>query len=91
MRTTIDLDPALLERAKRLALGEQRTLSALLNEALVAYLSSRRVSAKDSAFELIVRGTSGGRFPNPAALAELQNEEDAALLAGRRPKNRAAS
>ena len=91
MRTTVDLDAGLLERAKRLALGERRTLSALVNEALVAYLSSRRVSAKDSTFELITRGTPGGRFPSPAALAELQDDEDAAPLVGPRTKNRAAS
>ena len=91
MRTTVDIDPALLERAKRLALGEQRTLSALVNEALVAYLSSRRLSAKDSAFELITRGKAGSPFPSPAILADLQDEEDAAPLAGRGAKRRAAS
>ncbi len=70
MRTTIDLDSRLLERAKRRAAGEGRTLGALVNEALGAYLGSRRAVELDVPFELLVRGRPGGRFPTPAEIAQ---------------------
>ena len=81
MRTTVDLDPALLETAKRLASKEQRTLSAVLGEALAAYLGTRRQSSKDPPFELLVRGKPRGRFPTAADLASLEDEEDMSALA----------
>lgn len=80
MRTTVDLDEALIERAKRLALKESRTVSALVNAALAAYLGARRESLKDSPFELIVRGNSGARFPTPAEIASAEEEDDRAAL-----------
>jgi hypothetical protein len=40
VRTTVDLDETLLDRAKRLARKEGRTLGAVLNNALGAYLGS---------------------------------------------------
>jgi hypothetical protein len=52
MRTTVDLDPGLLETAKRLASKEHRTLSAVLGDALAAYLGIRRQASKDPPFEL---------------------------------------
>jgi hypothetical protein len=91
MRTTIDLDARLLERAKRLAVGERRTLSAVVNDALVAYLGSKRATAKDPPFELLVRGKPKGRFPTPAEVAALEDEEDIARLALPRKGRRAAS
>ena len=80
MRTTVDLDPGLLETAKHLASKEQRTLSAVLGDALAAYLGARRQTAKDPPFELLVRGTPRGRFPTAAALAALEDEEDVSAL-----------
>ena len=76
----MDLDPTVLERAKRLAQSEARTLGSVLNDALAAYLAKRRASAKDPPFELIVRGNPGARFPGPAKIAAVEDEEDMAGL-----------
>ena len=76
MRTTVDLDAAILERAKRLALKDGRTLSAVVNGALAAYLGSRKGSNKDEPFELIVRGKPGGRFPTPVDIADAEESDD---------------
>jgi predicted transcriptional regulator len=81
MRTTVDLDSRLLERTKRLATEEGRTLSAVLGDALTAYLASRRRAAVDSPFELLVRGEPRGRFPTPAEITAIEEEEDMAALA----------
>ena len=65
MRTTVDIDDALLERAKRLALKEKQTLGAVVGQALAAYLGSRKAADKDPPFQLLVRGKAGARFPPP--------------------------
>jgi predicted transcriptional regulator len=80
MRTTVDIDEAVLDRAKRLASSEKRTLGALVSEAVAAYVAVRRKPTKDAPFELIVRGTQRGRFPTPAELAAAQDEEDLGSL-----------
>jgi hypothetical protein len=80
MRTTVDLEKALLERAKKLALKEGRSLSALSNHALTAYLGARKGPTNDPAFKLIVRGKPGGRFPTPAEVAAAEEDEDIASL-----------
>jgi hypothetical protein len=81
VRTTVDLDPALLERAKRLALAEHRTLGAVLGDALAAYIGSRRLAAKDPPFEVMVRGKSEARFPSQVVVASIEDEEDTVALA----------
>jgi predicted transcriptional regulator len=91
MRTTVDLDSHLLEPAKRLALKEQRTLSAVISDALAAYLASRRQSSKDVAFELLVRGNPRGRFPAAADIAAAEDEDDIAALGLRKGRTRASS
>jgi hypothetical protein len=90
MRTTVDIDKVLLERAKRLTLKEGRTLSGLVNSALAAYLGARRDSAKDPAFELIVRGKPDGRFPTPTEIAATEEAEDVASLGIPKAGTRAA-
>jgi hypothetical protein len=76
MRTTIDLDVSLIQRAKRLALKERQTLSAIVNEALAIHLGSKRSAAPcDPPFELIVRGKKQGKFPSAATLLQIENEE----------------
>jgi hypothetical protein len=80
MRTTVDLDPVALERAKRLAQRENRTLGSVLSEALAAYVSKRRDAEADPPFELIVRGSPGARFPSPGEIARVEEEEDLAAL-----------
>lgn len=80
MRTTVDIDPAVLERAKKLAHSERRTLGSVLSDALAAYLGRRLASAKNPPFELLVRGNARSRFPTPEELLALDEEEDAARL-----------
>jgi hypothetical protein len=79
VRTTVDIDDRILERAKRHAASTGQTLGAVVSKALGAYLSSRR-SREDPPFELIVRGRPGGRFPSPEELARVADEEDIAAL-----------
>jgi len=81
MRTTVDLDEALLERAKRAAAGESRTLGAVLNDALRAYLTGRKAVAREEPFELIVCGQPGGRFPSAQEIERILDDEDVASLA----------
>lgn len=80
MRTTVDIDEALLERAKRLALKEKQTLGAVVGQALAAYLGTRRQAEKDSPFELIVAGSARGRFPTPAEIAAVEEEDEVRAL-----------
>ena len=81
MRTTVDIDDALLERAKRLALKEKQTLGAVVGQALAAYLGSRRQAGKDPPFELIVAGSARERFPTLAEIAAVEEEDEAQSLA----------
>lgn len=90
MRTTVDIDPAVLERAKKLAFSERRTLGSVLSDALAAYLGKRRSTSKDPAFELLVRGRPRGRFPTADELLAVDEEEDAARLRIPGTKRRAA-
>src|SRR5262249_46774287 len=80
MRTTVDLDDVLLERAKRLALSEGKTLSSVVGEALAAYVGKRRSQAADPPFELIVRGSPQDRFPSAAEIAAVEEPEEMAAL-----------
>lgn len=80
MRTTVDIDDALLERAKRLALKERQTLGAVVGQALAAYLGSRRQVEKDPPFQLIVAGSAQGRFPSPAEIATVEEEDEIRAL-----------
>jgi predicted transcriptional regulator len=90
MRTTVDIDDGLLERAKRLALKEKRTLAAVVGQALAAYLSSRRAAAVDPPFELLVRGKVGARFPTAEEVLLADEDDDRKALAIPSVKRRAA-
>jgi hypothetical protein len=90
MRTTVDIDPCLLARAKRLAAAQRRTLGAVLGDALTAYLDARGTAAADSPFELLVRGDPKGRFPTLADIAAAQERGDVAALGIPRKTWRAA-
>jgi hypothetical protein len=81
MRTTVDIDEALLERAKRLALKEKQTLGVVVSQALAAYLGTRRQAEADPPFELIARGEPQGRFPSPAEIAAIEEQEELRGLA----------
>jgi hypothetical protein len=90
MRTTVDIDDALLERAKRLALKEQRSLGAVLGQALAAYLSSRKVADRDPPFELLVRGKAGARAPSAEEVQLAEGDGERKSLAIPKLKRRAA-
>ncbi len=83
MRTTIDLDTPLLERAKRRASSQGRTLSQLVREAVTSYLASRP-SEDEEPFELVVCGEAGGYAPTPREMAAALEEDDARLAPPRR-------
>ena len=89
MRTTVDIDEGLLERAKRLALKENRTLGAVVGQALAAYLDSRKAVEKDPPFQLLVRGKAGGRFPTADEILLVEDNEDREALAIPKLKRRA--
>jgi len=80
MRTTVDLDPSVLERAKRLALSEGKTLGAVLNEALAAYLGKRKQVAKDPPFDLLVCGSSRGHSPSAEELLAVEEDDELEAL-----------
>jgi hypothetical protein len=85
MRTTVDLDPAVLEQAKRLARQQNRTLGSVVSDALAAYVSKRPKRSTDPPFELIVRGKPGARFPSFEEIEQVEREEDVSAL--RIPRN----
>jgi predicted transcriptional regulator len=89
MRTTVDIDDGLLERAKRLALKEKQTLGAVVSQALAAYLSSRKAADQDPPFQLLVRGKAGARFPTAEEIAQVEEDEDREALAIPKLKRRA--
>lgn len=76
MRTTIDLDAPLLERAKRRAVRQGQTLSQFVREAVSTYLAER-ARADDEPFELVTCGEPGGYAPTPAEMAAALEEDDA--------------
>jgi predicted transcriptional regulator len=91
MRTTVDIEDALLDRAKRLALKEKQTLAAVVSAALAAYLGSRRLASKDPPFEPLVRGSARGRFPTNAELLAAEEDDEVRSLGIPNVKSRAAS
>ncbi|HEX7670865.1 MAG TPA: hypothetical protein VF395_14820 [Polyangiaceae bacterium] len=90
MRTTVDLDERLFERAKRLALEEKKSLSGVVGDALAAYLGVRRQAAKDPPFELISFDTADGRFPSAGEVIAVEEEEERTALGIPRAGKRAA-
>jgi hypothetical protein len=90
MRTTVDLEAAVLERAKRLALAEGKTLGSVVNDALVAYLGRRKLVTKEPPFELLVRGSPRARFPSPAEVSAVEEEEELEALRVPAGKRRAS-
>ena len=75
MRTTVDLEEDLLRAAKALAREGGVTLSAVVREALRAFLDAQRCR-RGEAFELIEAGSPDGRCPSPAEVAASLEEQD---------------
>jgi hypothetical protein len=80
VRTTIDLPPSVLSRAKRLAAERGTTLSAVVTDALASHLRSAPQHTRPQPFELIVRGRAGARFATPAEIEAIADDEDRAAL-----------
>lgn len=76
MRTTVDLDERVLERAKKAAAANGQTLSAVVSEALNAYLALPRAARVDQPFELLVRGRATDPFPSAEDFEEADLEDD---------------
>ncbi len=55
MRTTLDLDSALLRAAKQRAVNESKTLTAVITEALRRYLAPPARSAKPFRLRLLIK------------------------------------
>jgi hypothetical protein len=73
MRTTLDLEDSLVRQAKRRAVKEGRTLTALLEDALRRYLSPRQRSGRRFRLKLLKkkgRLTSGVDLSDRDALYE---------------------
>jgi len=81
MRTTVRLDDALLERAKREAAHRQETLTALLEQGLRLVLAQSRSAARRKRVVLPTCRAGGGVRPgvdlsNNAALLDLMEGRD---------------
>jgi hypothetical protein len=82
MRTTVDLDDAILRRAKELAARSNRTLTAVLEDALREALSRGNRPARRKKVRLLSSRQPPGVCPgvdldHSAALLELMEREDA--------------
>lgn len=81
MRTTVRLDPDLLQAAKALALERRSTLTALIEESLRATLAQAREPRQTVALPISEGGKGvlpGVDLDNSAALLDLMDEADAA-------------
>ena len=78
MRTTIDINDALLAAAKSHAARDQTTLNAVVEQALRKFLSSSSRSPSDAPMIPVFRGLGvqpGVDLTNNAALEDLMNSE----------------
>lgn len=91
MRTTVDVETRVLERAKRLARRQGRTLGAVVSDALRAYLGAKKTAAREAPFEVLVRGRPGAHAPTAEEMAAVEDAEQAASLGGVPRGRRAAS
>ena len=80
MRTTVRLDDALLEQAKREASQRHETLTALIEQGLRLVLAGSRTTVKRKRVTIPVSKATGGTLPgvdlnNSAALLEMMEGE----------------
>ena len=75
MRTTIDFQGPLLERARRRASSRGVTLSDLVCEAVSTYLAEVSSRAAEEDFHLVTCGEPGGYAPPPAEMSEERGDE----------------
>jgi hypothetical protein len=77
MRTTVDLDQAILRLARKRALESHRTLSQVMEEAMRRFLRQPE-AAKPAPFTLITGGLPGGTAPGWDAIKRMVADEDEA-------------
>lgn len=77
MRTTIDLDQALLRQARKRALESHRTLSQVMEEAMRRFLREPTKVVRQP-FRLITGGTPGAVAPTWDEIKRQVNDEDEA-------------
>ncbi|MBI4815085.1 MAG: DUF2191 domain-containing protein [Deltaproteobacteria bacterium] len=75
MRTTLEIEDRVLDRAKRLAAKSGVTLGQLVSEALVSYTSIQARRA-DAPFHLIVAGDARARAPTPEEIFRAEEDEE---------------
>ena len=79
MRTTIDLDQAVLKQVRKRALEGHRTMSQVVEEALRRFLR-QPAEAKKQTFTLITAGHPDGAAPTWEAMKQQMNDEDDASV-----------
>jgi hypothetical protein len=79
MRTTIDLDQALLRQARKRALESHRTLSQVMEEAMRRFLREPTKAVRQP-FRLITGGNADGHAPTWDEIKRLTDDEDTAAV-----------
>lgn len=70
---------------------QKRPLSAVVDDALAAYLGNRRLAVKDRPFALLVRGDPHCRFPTAADMVAVEDDVDESALGIPKQDRRAPS
>ncbi len=76
MRTTIDLDQAVLRQARKRALESHRTLSQVMEEAMRRFLRQPDATTKRTPFTLITGGLPTGSAPTWDEIKRQVTDED---------------
>lgn len=76
MRTTVDLDQAVLRQARKRALESHRTLSQVMEEAMRRFLRQPDAPAKRAPFTLITGGLPNGSAPTWDEIKRQIGDED---------------
>lgn len=79
MRTTIDLDQALLRQARKRALESHRTLSQVMEEAMRRFLREPAKAVRQP-FRLVTGGNPGAMAPTWDEIKRQVNDEDEAQV-----------
>ena len=79
MRTTIDLDQAVLKQVRKRALESHHTMSQVVEEALRRFLR-QPAAAKKQTFTLITGGLPDGTAPTWESIKQQMNDEDDASV-----------
>ncbi len=81
MRTTLDIDDKIMRQIKRKALDEQKSIKAIINEALATDLGSKRAPSTPKPYRCPSRSLGGPRVNLEKALSLADELEDEAVSA----------